>query len=104
MSHIIHYLKCEHCNTQYDNIYISFGHNEKCFDWKWKCEECNHENTYHVWSYYGNWCNTCKERMGKGWESVNLKSTKTVEEIMNEYRCSNKFDYLIKEIKNKFQA
>ena len=44
MSHIITYLKCEKCNHELNNIYISLGHPEKNFIWKWECPKCNHIN------------------------------------------------------------
>jgi len=27
-----------------DGLYISFGHPDKSFDWKWRCEDCNEIN------------------------------------------------------------
>jgi len=44
MSYIINELKCEHCNKLYSNLYISFGHPEENYKYKWKCKECNKEN------------------------------------------------------------
>lgn len=44
MSQIITYLKCEHCGKEYKDIYISFGHPEKDFVWKWKCTGCKYVN------------------------------------------------------------
>lgn len=43
MSRIITYRKCEKCGKEYNN-YISFGHPDEDFIWKWECVECNHVN------------------------------------------------------------
>jgi hypothetical protein len=64
MSNIINYLKCEHCGKEFKDIYISFGHNEYCFDYIWKCGHCEKKNVYKVKSYGGHClveC-TCEER------------------------------------------
>ena len=45
MSYRVTYLKCAHCNEEYDNIYVSFGHPENDFDFVWDCEKCDTENT-----------------------------------------------------------
>lgn len=44
LSQIITYLKCDHCGKEYKDIYISFGHPEEDFVWKWKCTGCEHVN------------------------------------------------------------
>jgi len=44
LSRIIHSLNCKHCNVTVDCLYISFGHPDESFDWKWRCEECNEVN------------------------------------------------------------
>ena len=44
MSRIITSEKCDHCGKEYNNIYISFGHPDEDFTWKWKCEECKKVN------------------------------------------------------------
>lgn len=43
MSRIITHEKCDKCGKEY-NTYISFGHPDKDFTWKWKCDECGHIN------------------------------------------------------------
>ena len=43
MSQIIINLICKHCNENF-NTYISFGHPQKSFKWKWKCINCNNIN------------------------------------------------------------
>lgn len=48
MSKIIHYLKCKECGKEYKDIYISFGHPDESFDWKWKCDNCEHINTVRI--------------------------------------------------------
>lgn len=44
MSRIITYEKCDKCGKEYPDIYISFGHPDKDFVWKWQCDECEHIN------------------------------------------------------------
>lgn len=53
MSQIITYLKCDHCGKEYKDIYVSFGHPEKDFVWKWKCDSCKHvnEKLIKAWSH-----------------------------------------------------
>ena len=48
MSNIYTHFKCEHCGHEPKENYVSFGHNEKAFDWTYICTECNGENTIHV--------------------------------------------------------
>lgn len=48
MSQIITSLKCSKCNKEYNNLYISFGHPDEDFDWKWKCDECEEINVKHI--------------------------------------------------------
>lgn len=43
MSRIITYEKCDKCGKEYENFYISFGHPNEDFTWKWKCD-CGYEN------------------------------------------------------------
>lgn len=43
MSRIITYEKCDKCGKEYKDIYISFGHPDEDFTWKWKCE-CGFKN------------------------------------------------------------
>ncbi len=40
MSHIIRKLTCKHCQEEYEDLLISFGHPEEPFEWEWRCEEC----------------------------------------------------------------
>lgn len=47
MSRIITNFKCDHCGKEY-NTYISFGHPDNDFVWKWKCDKCNKVNKYLV--------------------------------------------------------
>ena len=44
MSRIITYEKCDKCGKEYNDFYISFGHPDEDFIWKWKCEECDNVN------------------------------------------------------------
>lgn len=44
MSRIITHEQCDKCKKEYKDIYISFGHPNKDFEWKWKCTECGCEN------------------------------------------------------------
>ena len=44
MSKIITYEKCDKCNKEYKDIYISFGHPNEDFIWKWECSECGNVN------------------------------------------------------------
>ena len=39
--------KCENCGHK-AREYISFGHPDGDFDFKWKCEKCEHINVLHV--------------------------------------------------------
>ena len=43
MSRIITYEKCDECGKEYKDFYISFGHPDEDFTWKWKCD-CGYEN------------------------------------------------------------
>lgn len=63
MSIIITHLQCEHCEYEYKDIYISFGHPDEEFDWDWKCQECGEVNTYHVgaWPMFGRYRNSKEE-------------------------------------------
>lgn len=47
MSLIIRKWTCEECGAEFDQ-YVSFGHPDEDFDYKWKCSKCGHINTYHV--------------------------------------------------------
>ena len=51
MSHIITKLKCEHCGQEINDIYISLGHPEKDFVWRWKCGKCMQINSRYVKSW-----------------------------------------------------
>lgn len=44
MSRIITHEQCDKCKKEYKNIYISFGHPQKDFEWRWMCTECGCEN------------------------------------------------------------
>jgi len=37
MSRIVTFLKCEKCETEYKDIYISFGHLDEDVYWQWQC-------------------------------------------------------------------
>jgi len=50
MSFIVRSLTCVYCNYKFDNLYISFGHPDKSFDWKWLCDACKKENTKKILS------------------------------------------------------
>lgn len=43
MSRIFTFWKCEHCGEEFQK-YISFGHPDKDFVFKWKCGKCEHVN------------------------------------------------------------
>jgi hypothetical protein len=60
MSNIIRHLKCDHCGAKFDNIYISFGRNQYCFDFKWKCDKCQEIVTTHIHAYM--WFGTCHHK------------------------------------------
>ena len=47
MSRIFTHWKCDNCKAEFDN-WVSFGHPDEDFDYKWKCPECNHTNVLHV--------------------------------------------------------
>ena len=47
MSRIITEWKCEGCGTEF-NKYVSFGHPNEDFYFKWECGECGYENILHV--------------------------------------------------------
>lgn len=47
MSRIYTEWKCEHCGYTIHK-YISFGHPDEDFDFKWKCGNCKHINVLHV--------------------------------------------------------
>ena len=47
MSRIVTFLKCDHCEKEYDT-YISFGHPNEDFVWSWQCKECSGVNDYLV--------------------------------------------------------
>ena len=47
MSRIYTEWKFEHCGHTVHS-YISFGHPDKDFNFKWKCEKCEHINVLHV--------------------------------------------------------
>ena len=47
MSRIYKKWICDNCKTEIE-YYISFGHPDEDFDYKWKCGECGHVNTLHV--------------------------------------------------------
>lgn len=40
MSRIIYKEKCDKCNKEYNDLYMSFGHPEEDFTWKWECTSC----------------------------------------------------------------
>jgi hypothetical protein len=44
MSRIITYEKCDKCQKEYTDFYVSFGHPMQDFTWKWTCEECGNVN------------------------------------------------------------
>lgn len=71
MSHIIYRLVCKHCKTEYDNLYISLGHYNKCYDYKWVCKNCDKENIHHVSAndfYMQNeYCDECKKDWVNKW-------------------------------------
>lgn len=52
MSRIIQELHCIHCGEHIKNIYISFGHPEKGFDWHWECPACGKANTKHIYGEF----------------------------------------------------
>lgn len=47
MSRICTQWKCEKCGKEF-HTYVSFGHPEKDFVYKWQCGECNHVNEFLV--------------------------------------------------------
>lgn len=47
MSRIFTEWKCDNCASEFHQ-YVSFGHPDEDFDYKWKCGKCGHINTLHV--------------------------------------------------------
>ena len=47
MSRVFTQWKCDNCKKEFHQ-YVSFGHPDKSFDYKWKCKECGHINILHV--------------------------------------------------------
>jgi hypothetical protein len=48
MSRIFRELVCEHCKQEYKDLWISFGHPEKDFQYEWQCEKCAKQNILEV--------------------------------------------------------
>lgn len=51
MSLIITKQACKHCNYEFEQ-YVSFGHPEEDFDFKWECPKCKKENIERLHSLY----------------------------------------------------
>ena len=44
MSHIVRNITCRNCGSNYDNLYMSFGHPSESFCWQWECPCCKEMN------------------------------------------------------------
>ena len=51
MSIIVRHWECYNCHSKFER-YVSFGHPDEDFDFKWKCEKCGRVNVYHVYSWF----------------------------------------------------
>lgn len=77
MSQIIRNEKCDKCGKEYKDIWISFGHLDEDFEWKWKCEKCGFEN----------------RRLIKAFLIDKIMSGKYgIKDIIKEHMCNSKED------------
>lgn len=51
MSRMYTHWRCDNCDDEHER-YVSFGHGDDTFDYKWECKNCSHINTLRVYGEY----------------------------------------------------
>jgi len=82
MSQIIEHWECNHCGHEF-NQYVSFGHPEETFIYKWKCSECNGINELKVYGQFALWDDLEKNLIRSIGAYEDFKSDDELEKIYN---------------------